>query len=106
MNFPFYLQIILFKKSKTESGPEEMIQTEILVEWVIKIVETHYWLKFKKKSFAALIRIDNPFRFKTKPYGFDFYKNWIYPTIQSLIKPLNILDKPGWGCPKTPFRNL
>jgi hypothetical protein len=42
MNFPAYLQITLFKKSKTESGPEEMIQTEILVELVIKIVETHY----------------------------------------------------------------
>jgi hypothetical protein len=31
-----------FKKSKTESRPEEMFQTEILVELVIKIVETHY----------------------------------------------------------------
>lgn len=106
MNFPVYLQITLFKKWKTESGPEEMIQKEILVEWVIKIVETRYWLNSKKKSFAALIRIDNPFRFKTKPHGFDFYENWIYPAIQILIKSLNIRHKPGRGCPKTPFQNL
>jgi len=36
------LQITLFKKSKFEAGPEEIIQPEILVELVIEIVETHY----------------------------------------------------------------
>jgi len=40
--FLLYLQIRLFKKSKFESRPEEIIQPEILVELVIEIVETHY----------------------------------------------------------------
>jgi hypothetical protein len=35
------LQITLFKKSKFEPGPEEIIQPEILAELVIKIVETN-----------------------------------------------------------------
>jgi hypothetical protein len=42
MAFLRYLQITLFKKSKFESGPEAMIQSEILVELMIEIVETHY----------------------------------------------------------------
>jgi hypothetical protein len=42
MAFLRYLHITLFKKSKFESGHEAMIQSEILVELVIEIVETHY----------------------------------------------------------------
>jgi hypothetical protein len=36
------MQTTLSKKSKFESGPEETIRSEILVELVIKIVETPY----------------------------------------------------------------
>jgi len=53
------LQITLFKKSKFESGLKEMIQPEILVEFIIKIVETRYQSKSKNKTFTALKRSTN-----------------------------------------------
>jgi hypothetical protein len=49
----------LFKKSKFESGLEEMIQPEILVGFIIKIVETRYQSKSKDKTFTALERSTN-----------------------------------------------
>jgi hypothetical protein len=53
------LQITLFKESKFKSGPGEIIQPEILVEFIIKIVETRYQSKSKDKTFTALIRSTN-----------------------------------------------
>jgi hypothetical protein len=53
------LQITLFKKSKFKSGPEEIIQPEILVELGVKLVESHYQSKSKKKTFTALKRSTN-----------------------------------------------
>jgi hypothetical protein len=40
--FPINLQTALFKKSKFESPSEKIIHSEILVEWVAKLVETRY----------------------------------------------------------------
>jgi hypothetical protein len=54
--FPLICKLLCLKKSKFKSGPEEIIQPEILVELVIKIVETRYQSKSKNKTFTALRR--------------------------------------------------
>ncbi len=53
------MQITFFKKSKFESGFEELIQLEILVELGVKLAESHYESKSKKKTFTALKRSTN-----------------------------------------------
>jgi len=58
------LQITLFKKLKFESGPEKIIQAEILVELGVKFVESPYESKSKKKTFIALKRSTNLSCFK------------------------------------------
>jgi hypothetical protein len=48
------------------------IHLEIFVEWVVKLVETRYWSKSKKKAFTALKRSTNhsgsELRFKAAPF--------------------------------------
>ena len=65
-NSPFlgYARIWLFKKSKFEAGAEEVIQPEILVEFVVKPVETRYKPKSKKKAFRISKTVDRLFRSK------------------------------------------
>jgi hypothetical protein len=52
-----------------------MVQTEILVEWVIKFVEAHYYLKSKKKMVLPSKKIDKLFRLKARRDGFDFFED-------------------------------
>ena len=54
------------KKSKFESGPEKIIQPEIVVELGVKIVETRYQSKSKKKTFTGLKRSTNLAGFKVR----------------------------------------
>jgi len=43
---PTYLQTVLFKKSKFESGPEKIIRPEIIVELGVSPVEARLLIEF------------------------------------------------------------
>jgi hypothetical protein len=75
----------LFKKSKFESGPEAMIQSEILVELVIEIVEAHYYLKSKEKTFIASGRSTTRSGLKLSLRAFTFSKNAFIQMSKALI---------------------
>ena len=54
---------------------EKMIQSEILVEFVIKIVETRYPSKSKNKAFTTFKRSTNHSGLKVSLKPFTFFKN-------------------------------
>jgi len=64
-----------------------MIQPEILVEFIIKIVETRYQSKSKNKAFTALKRSTNHSGLKLSLRAFIFSKNAFIQMSKALVSP-------------------
>jgi len=69
----------------TQISFEEMIQPEILVEFIIKIVETHYQSKSKTKAFTALKRSTNHSGLTLSLKPFTFSKNEFIQMSKALV---------------------